>query len=258
MDPLSLAAHPPRPIPLALLLPTGAIAWANEVFTQLPTASQVRLCQAIPLTRVLEPFALPPENGWSFRAEPIHTPGVRAPDLRLTECGTLWLLCGLPVVSRATLAESNDPVTGLAPRAVMDECLAEWTGPNGPACFALVFIDVDDFKGVNDRFGHQQGDATLREIAQRLQATVRSDDVVARFGGDEFVLLLRGIEPGGGWRKLKKRLIARLNEPFETEGNAYHSPGSLGVAFFNRSDPRTATELIAVADRAMYADKPAR
>src|SRR5690606_13670448 len=89
----------------------------------------------------------------------------------------------------------TDNLTGLLNRGEAVACLARWLTPGGrPADgLAVAFCDVDDFKGVNDRLGHAAGDHLLQVVAERVRACVRGNDTVARFGGDEILLLMRGI-----------------------------------------------------------------
>ena len=85
-------------------------------------------------------------------------------------------------------AAAHDALTGLVNRRVLDTWLAEWAPPPEPQQSVLVFADLDDFKSVNDALGHEGGDDLLREVARRLTAAVRGEDLVVRLGGDEFVV----------------------------------------------------------------------
>jgi diguanylate cyclase (GGDEF)-like protein len=117
--------------------------------------------------------------------------------------------------------------------------------------FALLFIDLDRFKIVNDTSGHHVGDLLLKEVASRLTSTVRESDTVARLGGDEFVIILQEIEHATDVSKVAAKIIDKLNQPFLIEGHELHTPPSIGISMY----PIDATDsegLILAADTAMY------
>ena len=148
----------------------------------------------------------------------------------------------------------TDPLTGLLNRAglagelraAVDDAAA------GGSPLAVVLLDLDRFKEVNDTLGHAVGDALLCAVAERLTGQLRRDDVLARLGGDEFVVLLRDADPDAV-EHTTRRLLAALRLPFEVDGLALEVDGSLGVATAG-TDP---TELLRAADVAMYAAKAA-
>lgn len=119
---------------------------------------------------------------------------------------------------------------------------------------ALVFIDLDGFKQINDCFGHQQGDRALCDVAQILRSTFRSSDVIGRVGGDEFAVLAIEASRDSG-DILKKRLYEKLKNHNEQESNGFKISLSCGVVNFDPERPCTLEELIHSADRAMYVDK---
>ncbi|MBL0420902.1 EAL domain-containing protein [Ramlibacter sp. AW1] len=126
---------------------------------------------------------------------------------------------------------------------------------------ALMFIDLDNFKVLNDTLGHQKGDLLLQQVAERLRASVASTDTVARLGGDEFVVLLqprRGApgEAEAAASAVADRILAALGEPYVLPGYLHHSTCSIGVTVFGRS-PSTVSELLKQADLAMYQAKRA-
>jgi diguanylate cyclase (GGDEF)-like protein len=122
--------------------------------------------------------------------------------------------------------------------------------------FSLLYLDLDDFKGVNDRHGHAAGDALLRLVSARLQRLTRADDLLARFGGDEFVLLLHDV-PKSELTTVVKRYQKVLMEPFLIEGMQLTGVGSLGAAAYPEHG-LTVDELLRSADAAMYRKKTLR
>lgn len=122
--------------------------------------------------------------------------------------------------------------------------------------FSLLYLDLDDFKGVNDRYGHACGDALLKYVSARLQHLTREGDLLARFGGDEFVVLLRGV-PAGEVDAVAARYRAALEGPFSVEGQSLRGVGSLGTVSYPEQG-RTIDELLRHADAAMYREKASR
>ena len=124
--------------------------------------------------------------------------------------------------------------------------------------FAVLFIDLDHFKNLNDTLGHQVGDALLKQIATRMKSCLRKTDTIARFGGDEFVVLLGEFKENTDVIKyttsLAQKLLSSLNEPFKLEESDYISTFSLGIAIYPY-DADTAQNLIKHADTAMYQAK---
>ena len=126
---------------------------------------------------------------------------------------------------------------------------------------ALLFLDLDNFKTLNDTLGHDKGDLLLQQIAQRLATCVREGDTVARLGGDEFVVMLEDLSPSPGdaaaqTEVVGEKILAHLSQPYELAGHEYHSTSSIGVTLF--SDQReTVEDLLKRADLAMYQAKSA-
>jgi two-component system CheB/CheR fusion protein len=120
--------------------------------------------------------------------------------------------------------------------------------------FALMFLDLDGFKLVNDQLGHKIGDDLLKDVAKRLLALVRSSDTVARVGGDEFIFLLNNPQGRSEITEVANRIITSINEPTEIMGEVLQIGVSLGIATFP-ADGDTASDLIRHADSAMYAAK---
>lgn len=118
---------------------------------------------------------------------------------------------------------------------------------------ALLYLDLDKFKPVNDTFGHKMGDLLLQQVTNRLQGVSRATDFLARLGGDEFVLLAPHIAEDEAL-SLARRMVDKLKEPYALEGNRVTLGGSVGVAFFPK-DAADLDKLIACADTAMYTAK---
>jgi diguanylate cyclase (GGDEF)-like protein len=124
-----------------------------------------------------------------------------------------------------------------------------------------MFIDLDNFKVLNDTLGHHKGDLLLQEVARRLRSSVARGDLVARLGGDEFVILLedrpdKHIEPANAARVVSERVLATLGEPYVLAGLTHHSTCSIGITLFGRA-PTSLSELLKQADLAMYDAKSA-
>jgi diguanylate cyclase (GGDEF)-like protein len=132
----------------------------------------------------------------------------------------------------------RDWLTGLANRALLTECLIQsWErarrhGPRG----ALFFIDLNDFKLVNDQYGHSAGDQVLRKVALRLQDTVRSSDLVGRIGGDELALIIEGVESRADVSILADKVADAIERPITLGDAEVHVGASIGVAFFPDRD----------------------
>jgi diguanylate cyclase len=145
-----------------------------------------------------------------------------------------------------------DPLTGLSNRLVFDRALRSLAADNGSR--SLLLVDLDDLKRLNDRYGHTAGDAALRTVAQALRRTFGSDVVTARVGGDEFAVLLPGIDLTGA-RDLAQRLRASLENLALETGIRQHLSMSIGGV--STVDRISANHLIEEADRALYAAKAA-
>jgi diguanylate cyclase (GGDEF)-like protein/PAS domain S-box-containing protein len=119
---------------------------------------------------------------------------------------------------------------------------------------ATLFLDLDGFKQVNDTLGHGAGDELLQEVAQRLKETIRTSDVVARVGGDEFTFALNNIGPDENAALMAGKIIASLSEPFDLDGRQCHIGGSVGISVYP-DDSEDIEKLIMQADAAMYLAK---
>lgn len=151
---------------------------------------------------------------------------------------------------------SHDPLTGLPNRAVLMSHLARVVARLGrrPGTVAVMFVDLDAFKNLNDTFGHRFGDEILKEVARRISLAVRRDDVVTRMGGDEFVVVCDALESSSESALVAERIRSQLVEPFDLHGRTHALSASVGVA--QTSDPATTPEdLLRRADLAMYLAK---
>ncbi|MFW6212035.1 MAG: EAL domain-containing protein [Spirochaetota bacterium] len=153
---------------------------------------------------------------------------------------------------------SHDTLTGLPNRSFLTDML-QFAVPQAAResrQIAVLFLDLDDFKDVNDSFGHDAGDQLLQWVARKFRDELRGQDVIARFGGDEFVVVLRDVEDADGVALVARRLLAAAREPY-TVGNQLIRPSvSIGVAIYPDGD-RDPSTLLRDADAAMYAAKRA-
>jgi diguanylate cyclase (GGDEF)-like protein len=149
----------------------------------------------------------------------------------------------------------HDPLTGLANRTLLDDRITKGLqrrrGPGSTV--ALAFVDLDDFKAVNDTHGHAVGDEVLRVVADRLRNCVRAADTVSRFAGDEFVVLLEAVDEPTAL-DLADRILAELRTPIAAGGQVLTVTASAGLALAD-ADTRDADDLLRAADAAMYRGK---
>lgn len=149
-----------------------------------------------------------------------------------------------------------DALTGLPNRNLLFNRLDGFVeqARTGRIHLSLAVIDLDGFKQVNDTYGHHAGDELLRQVAERFRATVRKGDIVARTGGDEFVLLVDDEESPGAAEAVCSRVLAALSEPYSLPEGCIRIGASLGLARFPQ-DARDVAALTRKADKAMYAAK---
>jgi diguanylate cyclase (GGDEF)-like protein len=155
----------------------------------------------------------------------------------------------------------HDPLTGLPNRALFQDRLAQAlararrTGDLGEGeQVAVMLLDLDGFKDVNDALGHETGDRLLQAVAARLAPIVRASDTLARLGGDEFALVQAGVRRSSDAAALAGKLLRRLAKPCELDGHAFHVSASLGIALFPRDGENPET-LLRHADLALYRAK---
>ena len=158
-----------------------------------------------------------------------------------------------------------DPLTGLPNRRLLMDRLpialgtSNRFGRNG----ALLFVDLDNFKDLNDTEGHHVGDDLLKQVATRLTSIVRLEDTVARLGGDEFVVMLENLgssveQAAAAAQYIAEKIITLLAQPYDLAGHSYSSTASLGISLFHDQDrARSVEELMKQADFAMYQSKSA-
>jgi diguanylate cyclase (GGDEF)-like protein/PAS domain S-box-containing protein len=148
---------------------------------------------------------------------------------------------------------THDPLTVLPNRSLFYEHInhaliaARQTGSR----LAVMFLDLDGFKTINDLFGHARGDELLREVARRFRKTLRGGDLVARLGGDEFAFVCEDIQYPEDAAIIAEKILTGLNQPFEIEGSEVSISGSLGISIYP-DDGEESRDLLRYADLAMY------
>jgi diguanylate cyclase (GGDEF)-like protein len=149
----------------------------------------------------------------------------------------------------------HDPLTDLPNRALLLDRLEQLLARvRRGEVMALLYLDLDRFKPVNDRFGHAVGDALLKQVADRLRAGTRETDTVARIGGDEFVVLQSGVKQLADVGLLARRLVASVSMPYEITGHSIEIGTSVGIAM-SPIDALEADQLMRMADIALYRSK---
>lgn len=157
------------------------------------------------------------------------------------------------------LEQANyDPLTGLPNRVIARDRLQQGlqqTRRSG-GHLAVLYLDLDRFKWINDNLGHAAGDELLRQVAHRLSQCARKADTVARLGGDEFLCVLPDMETPSAAEDLSKRIIHSLSQPFALQAGTASIGASIGIALFPAHGEAT-DSLIACADKALYQSKNA-
>jgi len=151
-----------------------------------------------------------------------------------------------------------DALTGLANRFQFNEKLPEALArcQRSGRALALMFLDIDHFKRINDTLGHAVGDGALKEFARRLRRIVRATDTVARLAGDEFVVILEGLQSEREPQLVAAKILAEVSHPFELDDCRLAVTTSVGIAYTGTGRV-TAAELLARADKALYEAKAA-
>ena len=150
----------------------------------------------------------------------------------------------------------HDVLTGLPNRAMFMDSLKRTLGrmERKHGMFSILFIDLDHFKEVNDALGHEMGDLLLQQVAQRIQSSVRASDLVVRFGGDEFVVLIEEHDDADVARRIAQKILDALGLVYDLCGHAAHVTCSIGISRFPQ-DGSELDSLLSSADLAMYQAK---
>ena len=149
-----------------------------------------------------------------------------------------------------------DPLTGLGNRALLADRMKTAIGNAKRYSFqlAVLFVDLDRFKPINDSLGHEIGDKLLKTVAERMQSKVRETDTVSRLGGDEFVVLLNQVHAASGATRVAENIIAALSQPYHIEQHELMLTASIGISIYPDSG-KDASSLLRRADEAMYCAK---
>ena len=150
----------------------------------------------------------------------------------------------------------HDALTGLANRTLFNDRLQKGIlkAKRQKSKMALLFIDLDHFKEINDTLGHDVGDSVLKKVTKILQSTVREEDSIARLGGDEFTIVIENLKKGEDVSPLAKKIIEVLNEPIVVEEHELHISSSIGISLYP-DDGDSSLNLLKYADSAMYKAK---
>ncbi len=148
---------------------------------------------------------------------------------------------------------SHDALTGLPNRHQLNQRLSHalTNARRNHHRVAVLFLDLDRFKNVNDTAGHSAGDSLLKDVASRLSSCIRTGDMLARLGGDEFVIVAEAFDNAAHLKEMAERVLARIREPFYVDGNEYYLGTSIGISVFPHDGDDCAT-LLRCADSAMY------
>jgi diguanylate cyclase (GGDEF)-like protein len=237
---------------------TAAYAVANPVTGEVVWANQ-RFCGLFPpgfAASDLLKGQLAPE-GWRLETRPLDpTAETTRPDEAPERLVLIELIPPAESAPAAGPASDIDAVTSVLSRAALMATIEERFAARSRRPFALVFLDLVDFKHVNDHHGHLVGDKCLAEVGSRLHHLVRAGDAVGRFGGDEFLVVLDGVRDAVTYEPIRQRLSHGFTEPVAIGALALRLGASLGVAY-SRDGYESVEAMIHAADSAMYAQKRA-
>ncbi len=157
---------------------------------------------------------------------------------------------------QVTYLAHHDNLTGLPNRMLFYDRLnqAITRGRRESTLSAVLYLDLDGFKLINDTFGHDVGDALLREVANRIVACVRESDTVARMGGDEFTVILCNVQTQDNIKRIANNMVEAISRPFMLNGKACSVSTSIGIAL-HPDNGQTAEQLVKIADATMYLAK---
>lgn len=153
---------------------------------------------------------------------------------------------------KAVRDANEDPLTGLANRRYLTQRLERLLDQNVP--LAVMFIDLDGFKPINDKYGHDVGDEALRMVSDRLGACIRESDVLSRIGGDEFIILFTGLEDEEVLKERADKVLEMVRTPMWISGNRVRMGASIGISVAPK-DGNDVETIISAADESMYAAK---
>jgi diguanylate cyclase (GGDEF)-like protein len=196
-----------------------------------------------------------------FAARRARPDGIAQLDRDLLQLMALFVAAALERAQHAERIEQlafYDSLTGLPNRVLFDDRIRQTIGAakRYNRGFAVMYLDLDEFKEINDRFGHPAGDLVLNSVADRLLATLRESDTVARFGGDEFVVLQPVVNGFADASDLAHKIVSAMQEPVEVDGTEHVVHTSIGIALYP-SDGASTDELMQHADSALYRAKRA-
>ncbi len=190
---------------------------------------------------------------WLSVRQQVFGDGARSP-------GRVWLAVqDISERERYAFLAQHDPVTGLPNRTLFLDRLRQSLAraARDSRSVAVMFLDLDRFKQVNDTLGHDMGDLLLQHVGARLSACLRKVDTVARLGGDEFTVIIEGFKEPEQVTRVAQKILAALNSPFDLDGTAVTISSSIGIAL-HPEDAAGEDELLKRADEAMYRAKQQR
>lgn len=198
-------------------------------------------------------------GGLVFASRTPHTQALASNERDMVQLMGLFISTALERAEQNERIEQlafNDSLTGLPNRVLFNDRIEQTfaTARRYERGFAVMYIDVDKFKNINDTYGHAIGDDVLKEVGVRLRAATRESDTVARFGGDEFVILQPIVDGPSDAADLARKLNVAMQEPVEVDGVRHTVHVSMGIALYP-SDAQTIEALMEASDRALYRAK---
>jgi diguanylate cyclase (GGDEF)-like protein len=249
------------PLPMAIAIAAGWVRWrqgdrAAPYFLLGWTAYALGALMMVGLLRGLLPANTLTQHGFQFATMFEMLMWMLVLGVRMDEIRDAAQRAHLERDALRSMA-FTDALTGLPNRRGLNEVLRHELGACAPErMVALFLLDLDGFKAINDRLGHDAGDELLVHVAKRLHALLRASDVVARLGGDEFVIMAGGLPGDAEAQRLGRKLIEGFREPFDVAGQRCLVGLTVGYAL-SPLDGRDSATLLKLADAAMYAGKQA-